>query len=65
MRICREGQDMKKSIILVMVLLLAGCAQAEKQEEGHSSTIVTSGGERFGVRGKYFSMFRPYAPNCE
>lgn len=45
MRICRKGQDMKKSIVLVMVLLLAGCAQTEKQEEGHSSTIVTSGGE--------------------
>lgn len=36
---------MKKSIVLIMVLLLAGCAQIEKQEEGHSSTIVTSGGE--------------------
>lgn len=36
---------MKKSFVLIMVLLLAGCAQTEKQEEGHSSTIVTSGGE--------------------
>ena len=45
MRICRKGQDMKKSIVLIMVLLLAGCVQTEKQEEGHSSTIVTSGGE--------------------
>lgn len=36
---------MKKSIVLIMVLLLAGCVQTEKQEEGHSSTIVTSGGE--------------------
>ena len=45
MRICRKGQDMKRSIILVMVLLLMGCTQTEKYEEGHSSTIVTSGGE--------------------
>lgn len=45
MRICRKGQDMKRSIILVMVLLLMGCTQTEKHEEGHSSTIVTSGGE--------------------
>ncbi len=40
---------MKKSIVVVMVLLLAGCAQTEKQEEGHSSTIVTSGGEIVSV----------------
>ncbi len=45
MRICRKGQDMKRSIVLVMVLLLTGCTQTEKYEEGHSSTIVTSGGE--------------------
>ena len=36
---------MKKIIFLVMVLLLTGCAPAEKKEEGHSSMIVTSDGE--------------------
>lgn len=35
---------MKKVIVLGMVLVLA-CAPTEKQEEGHSSVVVTAGGE--------------------
>lgn len=36
---------MKKSVVLVMVLLLAGCAPAKEKEEGHSSVVVTAGEE--------------------
>lgn len=36
---------MKKSVILVMVLLLAGGAPAKEKEEGHSSMVVTADGE--------------------
>lgn len=40
---------MKKRIILVFavtVLMMApGCSKTEKQEEEHSSTVITSGGE--------------------
>lgn len=36
---------MKKRVILVLVVLsmIFGCAQTEKQKEGHSSVIITSG----------------------
>lgn len=36
---------MKKDIVLGMMLLLAGCAPAEKKEEGHFSVVVTAGDE--------------------
>ena len=36
---------MKKSVTLVMVLLLAGCAPANEKEEVNSSMIVTADGE--------------------
>ena len=40
---------MKKRVILVlgmMLLMMAtGCGKTEKQEEEHSSTVITSGGE--------------------
>lgn len=40
-----ERQRDEKSIILAMVLLLTGCALAKETEEGHSSMVVTAGGE--------------------
>lgn len=40
---------MKKRIsfvlVLVLMILAVGCVKKEKQEEGYSSTIITSGGE--------------------
>lgn len=40
---------MKKRIILVfavtVLMMVPGCSKTEKQEEEHSSTVITSGGE--------------------
>ena len=40
---------MRKKVILVLAAMLlmmtTGCGRTEKQEEGHSSKVITSGGE--------------------
>lgn len=49
LRICQKGQNMKKRVsfvlVVVLVMLAAGCTQKEEQEDGYSSTVITSGGE--------------------
>lgn len=48
LRICQKGQNMKKRVSFVLVValvMLAACIQKEKQEDGYSSTVITSGGE--------------------
>ncbi|KLU68583.1 MAG: hypothetical protein RHS_5579 [Robinsoniella sp. RHS] len=45
MRICRKGKEMKKIIIVGMVVLLAGGASVKEEKEGHSSMVVTADGE--------------------
>lgn len=32
-------------LVVVLVMLAAGCTQKEEQEDGYSSTVITSGGE--------------------